>query len=118
MTGWTITCDSGGVCPASIDPDTGLATFKANTGTKSIIYTITYTDENGNCGSRTIKQPGGCSGGGGDTCEGITISGNVGTPDGAKFEDGGTLEIGGGTLYFTHSEPAPVPPGPTSDAEE
>lgn len=62
MTGWTITCDSGGNCPAYINQDTGLAEFSANTGTRDIIYTITYTDENGNCGSTTIRQPGNCSG--------------------------------------------------------
>lgn len=107
MAGWTIVGGNG----AKID-STGLATFQPNTGTTDIIYTITYTDENGNCGSTTIRQPGGCSGGGGDTCEGITISGNVNTPDGETFTNGGTLEIGGGTLYFTHSEPAP-PPVPT-----
>lgn len=107
---WSIKCDKGGDCGAWIE-DNGVAHFPKNTG-YSITYTITYTDKDGNCGSTTITQPGGCSGGGGDTCEGITITGNVGTPEGTEFVNGGTLDIAGGTLYFTHSTPAP-PPVPT-----
>lgn len=69
---WSIKCDKGGDCGAWIE-DNGVAHFPKNTG-YSITYTITYTDKDGNCGSTTITQPGGCSGGGGDTCEGITIT--------------------------------------------
>ena len=44
---------------ASID-ENGLATFEKNEDGVGITYTITYTDEYGNCGSTTIYQPGGC----------------------------------------------------------
>lgn len=57
MAGWSIV---GGNGDATITDD-GLATFQPNTGTREIIYTITYTDENGNCGSTTIRQQGNCS---------------------------------------------------------
>ena len=57
--GWSIKCNNGGNCGATID-DNGKAVFQPNTSTASITYTITYTDENGKCGSITITQPG-CS---------------------------------------------------------
>lgn len=87
MTGWTITCDKGGSCGASIDVN-GLAHFPENTGTNSITYTIRYTDDDGNCGSTTITQPGGCS----DSCKGITLTVNP----------SGNVPQGGGTINITH----------------
>lgn len=101
MTGWTITCDKGGSCGASIDAN-GLAHFPENTGTNSITYTIRYTDDDGNCGSTTIIQPGGCSsGGGGDECKAIKV-----TPSSTE-----QLEAEGGSLGFSHgASPEPEPP--------
>ena len=108
---WSIKCDKGGTCGAWIE-DNGVAHFPENTSYNSITYTITYTDADGNCGSTTITQPGGCSGGGGSTCKG-TVTANKTTPDGPSFSNGGTLEIGGGALYFSYDAPPTPTPTPT-----
>ena len=91
---WSVTCSNGGSCGANINQETGQITFPPNNTSSAITYTITYTDSQGYCGSKTMVQPS-C---GSSTCTDYNITGKK---DGNDFRNGGTLEVGGGTITFS-----------------
>ena len=77
-TGWSVTCSNGSSCGVNINQETGQITFPPNNTSSSITYTITYTDSQGYCGSKTMVQP--SCGGGGDCTIQLTVTGTVPVP--------------------------------------
>ena len=54
---WTIERSDGKHCDATINPDSGIAVIPENKENDVIIYLVTYTDANGNCGTTRLAVP-------------------------------------------------------------